>query len=192
MSDDYDKRQWQAEQAAREAALEKQREKERKARERSARNAQRKLKRLQAKLKDSGELSEWEDEFSTSVSERLETYGSAFQDLEKGRPGDALSFAQKRVVASLKAKARKKDGAPSKSGFKRGGFKRKANPNYTPRVRHIEDDMPEATPDEELAEQLAEKPAEKDAAFIPEYSPDTQQAGRAKRPFLRLVQTDKE
>jgi len=34
MSGDYDKQQWQAEQAARDSALEKQREKERKTRER--------------------------------------------------------------------------------------------------------------------------------------------------------------
>ena len=36
MSNDYDKQQWQAEQAARDAAIEKQREKERKTRERAA------------------------------------------------------------------------------------------------------------------------------------------------------------
>ena len=81
----YDKQQWQAEQAARDAAFEKQRETERKTRERSARNAQRKLERLHRTLKDQGEISEFEDEFSESVSERLDKFGSAFQDREKGQ-----------------------------------------------------------------------------------------------------------
>jgi len=53
-------------------------------------------------------LSDWEDEFSESVTERLDKYGSAFADLQKGRPGDALSFAQKRVVAALNKKAKDK------------------------------------------------------------------------------------
>ncbi len=101
-----DKKEWQAAQAAHDAALEKQRARETKARERSARNAQRKLERLQAKLKDIGELTEWEDDFAGSVQERLGTFGSAFADRSKGRPGDALSFAQKRVVASLNKKVK--------------------------------------------------------------------------------------
>ena len=50
MSDSYDKLQWQAEQLARDHALEKQRDKERKTRERAARNAKRKLERLRLSL----------------------------------------------------------------------------------------------------------------------------------------------
>lgn len=149
---DYDKRQWQEQQRVQEAALEKQRAREAKARERSARNAKRKLERLHAKLKESGELTDWEGEFAQSVSQRIDEFGSAFADLQKGRPGDALSFAQKRVVASLNKKvkdARKAAKAQcsqdqdegQKPQYKpRSSFKSKGR-KFTPRVRHIEDDF---------------------------------------------------
>ena len=155
---DYDKQQWQAEQAVRDAAWDKQREREAKSRERSASNAKRKIARLKDKLKEMGKLTEWEEEFSESVTERLDEFGSAFADLQKGRPGDALSFAQKRVVASLNKKvkdARKAAKAkamagetddeeePSKPEYKsRSSFKSK-KPKFTPRVRNIEDDFEE-------------------------------------------------
>ena len=190
---DYDKEQWQAEQKARDAALDKQRERETKARERSARNAKRKLERLRKKLKDTGEITEWEDEFSESVTERLDEFGSAFNDREKGRPGDALSFAQKRVVASMNKKvkeARKAkrlqsessaecnedaDRSAKKTYKKRSSFKSK-KPKFTPRVRNLEDDMPDAPRD---------KKAE---PFIPEFEPETPPMKR--KPFLRIVKND--
>ena len=177
---DYDKKIWQEEQAARDSALEAQREKWAKTKARAAKNAQRKLERLRRKLSESGELSEWEDEFSASVTERLEKFGSAFHDPEKGRPADALSFAQKKVVAALKKKAKtpkktddiveddEKDErykARKKSSFKtkKSGFNKK---NYVPKIRQIEDDLP----DEDIE------------PFIPEYQDET-----PKRPFLRIV-----
>lgn len=154
MSNDYDKQLWQAEQAARDAALEKQREKERKSRERAARNAQRKLERLQRTLSDQGEISDFESEFAQSVTERLEQFGSAFRDLEKGRPGDALSFAQKRVVAGMNRKAKDLKRQASQARFepnpadeerplrkpfaKRSSFKSKRQ-SYTPRVRQLDE-----------------------------------------------------
>lgn len=165
MSDDFDKREWQEQQAARNAALEKQREKDEKAKIRSARNAQRKLERLRRTLKEKGELTEWEEEFSDSVTERLDKFGSAFADPEKGRRSDALSFAQKKIVSALNKKAK---GESKNSGFKsKGGFKSK-NKGFTPRVRNLEDDMPEE--------------ADPPEAYIPEYTPE-----RPKRPFLRIV-----
>ena len=103
---DYDKQQWQAEQAARDAALEEQREKYAKARERSARNAKRKLERLKTKLTDEGEITDFESEFSDSVLERIDEFGAAFADPQLGRPGDALSAAQKQVVARMNRKAK--------------------------------------------------------------------------------------
>ena len=106
MSSDYDKQQWQAEQAQRDAALEKQRDKARKTRERAARNAQRKLERLHRSLSEHGDITEFEDEFGQSVLERLGKFGAAFHDLEKGRPGDALSFAQRSVVAAMNKKVK--------------------------------------------------------------------------------------
>lgn len=173
---DYDKHEWQAEQAQRDAALDKQREKERKARERSARNARRKLERLHKTLSETGEITDFEDEFGESVVERLGKYGSAFQDREKGRPGDALSFAQKRVMAAMNKKVKdlkKPAGAKSDGYTPRSSFKSKGKPKFTPRVRDLEDDMPD----------------EAEEAFIPKYEPSP--APVVKKPFLRLVNTDR-
>lgn len=168
VSDEFDKHEWQERQAAQDAAMEKQRAKDEKTKARAARNAKRKIERLRAKLREAGELSEWEDEFSESVTERLDKFGSAFVDPEKGRSGDALSFAQKKVVSALKKKAK---GEKANSGFKkRNGFKSKNKNRFTPRVRHIEDDMPDETPE----------PTPRNDT--PDYKPE-----RPKRPFLRVV-----
>lgn len=170
---DYDKQEWQAEQTARDAALDKQREKERKARERSARNARRKLERLHKTLSDQGEITDFEDEFGESVVERLDKYGSAFQDREKGRPGDALSFAQKRVMAAMNKKVKdlkKPAGERADVYAPRSSFKSKKTPNFRPRVRNLEDDMPD----------------EPEEAFVPEYQPPPV----VKKPFLRIVKTE--
>jgi len=173
---DYDKQEWQAEQVARDAQLDAQREKWAKAKARAARNAQRKLNRLKNKLSESGDLTDWEEEFAGSVTERLDKFGSAFQDPQKGRPADALSFAQKRVVAALNKKAKgqkltnaspeaenRKEQRKSSFKAKKNGFKRK---NYVPRVRQIEDDLPEPQAE----------------PFIPEYSDE-----QNKKSFLRVV-----
>lgn len=192
MPSDFDKQQWQAEQAARDAALEKQREKERKARERSARNAQGKLERLHRTLKEQDALSDFEDEFSESVGERLEKFGSAFYDLEKGRRGDALSFAQKRVVASMNRKVKDAKKAAKQAADddadslerpkyeakpKRSSFKSKA-PKYKSRVRQL---------DEEFEDPPTEASRDRPAPFIPERTPDRPMVGK---PFLRLVGKD--
>ena len=103
---DADRQAWAAEQAARDAEIEKQRERERKARARSARNAQRKIERLRRELSEAGEITEYEEEFAGSVTERLDKFGAAFANPELGRPGDALSGSQKRVVALMKKKAK--------------------------------------------------------------------------------------
>ena len=100
------RRAWAAEQAARDAEIEKQRERERKARARSARNAQRKIERLRRELSEAGEITDYEEEFAGSVTERLDRFGAAFANPELGRPGDALSGSQKRVVALMKKKAK--------------------------------------------------------------------------------------
>jgi len=194
MSGEYDKQQWQAEQSVRDSAIEKQREKERKTRERAARNARRKLERLHRTLSDKGEITEFENEFGESVVERLDKFGSAFHDREKGRPGDALSFAQKRVVAAMNKKVKELRKKPAedkaanydpdsdyvrtadrwKNADKQRGssFKHKKKPKFTPRVRNIEDDMP------------PESSHKTPEPFIPEYQPVT------KKPFLRLVKNE--
>lgn len=209
---DYDKQQWQAEQAARDEAQSVFRDKMAKSRERSARNARRKIARLHAKLTELGHISEFEDEFGESVLERLEKYGSAFHDPEKGRAGDALSSAQRQVVSRMNKKVKElkarrsseasehdpdADYSRSAGGWalkqKKGlsskkGFGRK---NFTPRVRQIEEDMPE--------EQVMKKPDvdfsdPKIEPFLPEYVPEppkvSPKVSAPKRPFLRLVRSE--
>ena len=201
---DFEKREWQAQQAVRDALIDKEREKHRKARERSARNAQRKLERLRRQLGEAGEMSEWEDEFSESVSERLDKYGSAFADLEKGRPGDALSFAQKRVVAALNKKAKDKrkaartqnmgtdeavaDEKPTwKTAKKRSSFSSKRKSSFKPRVRQLDEDFDDIECDVKHARRADEQ-------FINECnspaSPTCVPTPSPKRPFLRLVSSD--
>lgn len=187
MSTEYNKQQWQAEQAARDSAIEKQREKERNTRERAARNARRKLERLHRTLSEKGEITDFENEFGESVVERLDKFGSAFHDREKGRPGDALSFAQKRVVAAMNKKVKELKKKPAEdhdsdadyertadrwknaSVKKRSSFKPKKKNGFTPRVRNLEEDMPDAIEAE---------------PYIPEYNPEP------KKPFLRIVKND--
>ena len=169
MSDDFDKREWQkAEEQAEKARLDRL-EKTKKAKARAARKAQRKLEKLSQTLKQSGALTDWEEEFSESVGERLEKYGSAFHDPEKGSPADALSFSQKKVLSALGKKVRdgKQPGKPR--GLKpKKGFGRKHS--FTPRVRQIDDDIMDDEPDTVDAR------------------PDT--ANTPKRPFLRLVKNE--
>jgi len=166
---DYDRETWQAEQAARDEAQTAYYDKMSKARARSAANATRKISRLHAKLTELGHISDFEDEFGESVLERLEKYGSAFQDREKGRAGDALSIAQKQVVARMnrkvkELKAKQLSGkAPSSepdpdadyvrtadrwkgSSGQNSSFKSKRKSSYRPRVRHIEDELIEDDP----------------------------------------------
>jgi len=83
------------------------------------------LKRAKRAADKSGiALSDWEGEFLTSVTQRVETYGRAFGDPEKGGRDQALSGNQaiklKEIVA--KAKGEKK---PLKPGR---GFGRRAAP----------------------------------------------------------------
>ena len=217
---DYDREQWQAEQAAQDQAQTAYRDKMARARERSASNAKRKITRLHAKLTELGHISDFEDEFGESVLERLEKFGSAFHDSEKGRAGDALSMAQRQVVARMNKKVKDlkaKQKAGNAQGFdpdadyvrtadrwknetsKKSGFRSKRKPNFTPRVRNIEDEMiqdePPARPinpgPPKLASvnnlssgQIPEQPKAK--PYIPDYVPPSKPSS-AKRPFLRIV-----
>lgn len=83
---------------------------------RKKRKALRKLRKA-AELAERGEgppLSEWEQAFLEEVEARIETYGSAFSDLEKGSKDEALSARQAGKLTEISRKARGK-----KSGFKR-------------------------------------------------------------------------
>jgi hypothetical protein len=51
-------------------------------------------------------LSEWEGEFLGSVEGRVERYGRAFRDPEKGGPGSALSMLQALKLKEISGKAK--------------------------------------------------------------------------------------
>jgi hypothetical protein len=89
---------------------------------RSALNA---LKRARRAAEKSGiELSDWEGEFLGSVTQRIETYGRAFGDPEKGGRDQALSANQTIKLKEIVAKAK-----GEKKPMKRGrGFGRREAP----------------------------------------------------------------
>lgn len=83
------------------------------------------LKRARRAAEKAGvELSEWEGEFLTSVAQRVETYGRAFADPEKGARGQALSGNQaiklKEIVAKAKGGGKDAKGARKPMGRGRG------------------------------------------------------------------------
>src|SRR6056297_2146182 len=104
--------------------------------ERKKRKALRKLRKA-AMLAEQGlgpPLSDWEKQFLEEVEERIETYGSAFHDLEKGGSDEPLSALQHVKLREIDKKARGK----AKSGFgNKGGFKRKT----PPRERQLDEDL---------------------------------------------------
>ena len=108
--------------------------------EKKKRKAQRILRRVADRAKDAPRpLTDWEKEFVDGVTERLETYGSAFRDPGKGRMEDALSVRQTHIVRQLDRKVRKpasgakesEPGEPDRPGKlpsdkpRSGGLKRK-------------------------------------------------------------------
>jgi hypothetical protein len=62
-------------------------------------------------------LSDWEGEFLGSVEQRVERYGKAFRDPEKGGPGTALSMLQTQKLKEIGTKAK-----GQKTGLRRKGF----------------------------------------------------------------------
>lgn len=88
------------------------------------------LKRARRAAEKSGiELSEWEGEFLTSVAQRVETYGRAFADPEKGARGQALSGNQ---AIKLKEIARKAKGEKKPMSRGKGFGRRGREPEPTP------------------------------------------------------------
>ena len=112
--------------------------------ERKKRNALRKLRKAAERAKAEGGpgLSDWEEEFVEEVDIRIETYGSAFADPDKGRLEEPLSARQAVALNEIDKKSRgQKSG--KKSGMKRGnGFKRKGPPRKS-YARDINDDLNE-------------------------------------------------
>jgi len=76
-------------------------------RERAKRGALKALKRARKAVEESStEISAWENEFLGSVEGRVERFGRAFRDPEKGGPGAALSMLQAQKVKEISAKAK--------------------------------------------------------------------------------------
>ena len=99
----------------------------------AALNALKRAKRMADKA--GVELSDWEGEFLGSVAQRIETYGRAFGDPEKGGAGQAMSVNQTIKLKEIAAKAQGK--AQGKSGerkpMSRGkGFGRRDSLRATP------------------------------------------------------------
>ncbi|HXV01462.1 MAG TPA: hypothetical protein VG166_13290 [Caulobacteraceae bacterium] len=82
---------------------------------RAALNALRRARN--AALKTGVDLTEWEGEFLGSVEQRLESFGRAFADPEKGAPGASLSGRQGLKLKEITAKARGKDKKGGKSSW---------------------------------------------------------------------------
>lgn len=118
--------------------------------EKKTKRALRRLERARKAAEDSGtperELSEWEGEFLGSLEERLETFGSAFSDPDKGNPDEALSARQAIKLKEIEKKAKGKARKPMSRGK---GFRSKTPPRVS-RSRDIHDDIdgegPEAPP----------------------------------------------
>lgn len=73
------------------------------------------------------QLSEWEDAFLGSVEERLNTFGSAFTDPEKGALEEPLSRLQTAKLKEIEKKAKGKD----TGGFRRSSFKPKSGSGFS-------------------------------------------------------------
>jgi len=82
-------------------------------RERAKRAALNAMKRARRAAERRGvTLSEWENEFLGSVEERVEHFGRAFRDPEKGVPGSSLSVRQTVKLKEIGAKAKGKTKRP--------------------------------------------------------------------------------
>ena len=148
--------------------------------ERKKRKALRKLRKA-ASLAEQGlgpPLSEWEQQFLDEVEQRIEKYGSAFNDLEKGGSDEALSALQQVKLREIDKKARGK----GRSGFSnRGGFKRKT----APRVRQVDEDLnegPEEAPQAKPGLQLV-----KASELSPTDRPPRETRKPRARPKFRVI-----
>ena len=94
--------------------------------------------RKKENLEGDASLSDWEDEFIDSLEERLEKFGSAFADPEKGEVSEALSYRQAIKLREVEKKARGKARKP----MKRSSFKPK-NPGFRKPLYERDDDVQE-------------------------------------------------
>ena len=105
------------------------------------RKALRKLRKA-AELAERGEgppLSDWEQAFLEEVEERIETYGSAFADLQKGSKDEALSARQAGKLQEISRKARGKSG-----GFKRRPLPKSNAKQLDPDLKSVTESAPQS------------------------------------------------
>ena len=122
----------------------------RKVDDKKTRSALRKIARAKRAAENASsedaKLSDWEGDFIESVEERLEKFGSAFTDPEKGQLDNALSARQSRKLKEIENKAKGKPRKPMSrgSGFGAGkaGLQNK-NTKWVSRDRDINADMHE-------------------------------------------------
>ena len=152
--------------------------------ERKKRAALRKLRKA-ALLAEQGlgpPLSDWETAFLEEVEARIEQYGSAFADPEKGGEGEALSALQRIKLKEIDKKARGK----GRSGF--SSRKSKSAP-YTPNVRQVDDEAGEAPPRPESKEKARPLTLVPNDSEIPLTNPpQTSPAPAPKRPAFRVIE----
>ncbi|MEM6626703.1 MAG: hypothetical protein AAF719_08375 [Pseudomonadota bacterium] len=159
----------------------------RKVDDKKTKKALRKLRRAadRAKSDDGPGLTDWEEEFVDGVEKRLTTYGSAFNDLEKGAADEALSAKQKQIVRELEKKARGKRGAADAGPKRRSGFKQKTP--MRPRARDINDDLREKDKADTVEEPVrrAKQPVVVEAANHRESDPAP---SKPSKPHLKLIE----
>ena len=113
--------------------------------EKKTRRALRRLERARKAAQDAGvpdrELSEWEGEFLGSLEQRLEKFGSAFNDPSKGDTENALSARQTVKLREIEKKAKGKARKPMSRG---NGFRKKL-PQRASRSIDINDDIDTGT-----------------------------------------------
>ncbi len=149
---DLQKQAWQAQQAQ----LDRDEEQLKRDKERKAKAALRKIERLRKELDLLDDTTDWEAEFTDSITDRLDQYGSAFADPSKGGYGEALSYAQKVVINNMRAKARRLKrekrgaGAPEKKTPEKSkqysSFKRKTPKPSQQRVKQLDETFEEEAP----------------------------------------------
>ncbi len=122
------------------------------------------------------ELSDWEAEFLESLEERLDEYGSAFADPDKGDLDEPLSRLQVMKLKEIEKKAKGKDKPKPRTGSSlhfgsaktRNAALRRRAPGRGPNVRDINADMADDPP---LADPMTAPDPEPETA--PESAPET-------------------
>ena len=151
--------------------------------ERKKRKALRKLRKAAA-LAEQGlgpELSDWEKQFLEEVEQRIETYGSAFADPEKGGADEPLSSLQAVKLREIDKKARGK----GKSGFKPrkplGAGTRRSS-------REVDAPEDDETTDIKSPAPISTKPTLLRASDLPETPAAPPARGKpGQRPVLRVI-----